>query len=121
MPLADANFGTDAALFWSAVGAFLVACVFWFKTMPSYPERPPDRRTKASSLRLAPCGDVGTAGLTITFVARVRSESKPGFCSAHSCISNFDNGHGYILQCADGMWSHSGGLQGACSNHGGER
>jgi hypothetical protein len=43
-----------------------------------------------------------------------------GFCDTHACIDNFDNGNGYIVQCADGMWSHSGGIQGACSWHGGE-
>jgi hypothetical protein len=24
------------------------------------------------------------------------------------------------VQCTDGEWSHSGGLSGACSDHGGE-
>jgi hypothetical protein len=43
-----------------------------------------------------------------------------GFCSSHACIANFPNGQGYIVQCADGEWSHSGGLSGACSDHGGE-
>lgn len=42
------------------------------------------------------------------------------FCSIHSCIENFPNGNGYIVQCSDGTWSHSGGLSGACSDHGGE-
>jgi hypothetical protein len=42
------------------------------------------------------------------------------FCSTHVCIPNFYSGAGYIVQCADGMWSHSGGLPGACSYHGGE-
>jgi hypothetical protein len=42
------------------------------------------------------------------------------FCSTHACIDNFDNGVGYIVQCADGMWSQSGGRSGACSYHGGE-
>ncbi len=42
------------------------------------------------------------------------------FCSTHQCIENFPNGNGYIVQCADGEWSHSGGLSGACSDHGGE-
>jgi hypothetical protein len=46
--------------------------------------------------------------------------AEPDFCSTHECIPNFDNGNGYIVQCADGEWSHSGGLQGACSYHGGE-
>jgi hypothetical protein len=43
-----------------------------------------------------------------------------GFCSTHACIPNFTNGTGYIVQCADGEWSHSGGRPGACSGHGGE-
>jgi hypothetical protein len=42
------------------------------------------------------------------------------FCQTHTCIANFQNGNGYIVQCVDGEWSHSGGLQGACSYHGGE-
>jgi hypothetical protein len=42
------------------------------------------------------------------------------FCDTHACISDFDNGVGSIVQCADGEWSHSGGIQGACSGHSGE-
>jgi hypothetical protein len=42
------------------------------------------------------------------------------FCSTHDCIDNFDNGTGYIVQCVDGEWSHSGGRPGACSYHRGE-
>jgi hypothetical protein len=34
-------------------------------------------------------------------------------------IPNYENGRGYRVQCADGMYSHSGGIQGACSHHGG--
>jgi len=43
------------------------------------------------------------------------------FCSSHSCIANFPNGHGIVVQCVDGMWSHSGGLTGVCNRHGGPR
>ena len=46
--------------------------------------------------------------------------SPVSFCDTHACIDNFDAGGGYIVQCDDGMWSHSGGLSGACSYHGGE-
>ncbi len=42
------------------------------------------------------------------------------FCSEHSCIGNFENGRGEVVECADGDFSHSGGIQGACSDHGGE-
>jgi hypothetical protein len=36
-------------------------------------------------------------------------------------IPNYDEGNGYRVQCADGMYSKSGGIQGACSGHGGVR
>jgi hypothetical protein len=42
------------------------------------------------------------------------------FCTTHECIASFANGHGTAVQCKDGMWSMSGGIQGACSYHGGE-
>lgn len=34
-------------------------------------------------------------------------------------IPNYDNGRGYRVRCADGMYSQSGGRPGACSGHGG--
>jgi len=44
------------------------------------------------------------------------------FCSYFTCIPNFwRSTNGYVDQCADGAYSHSGGRQGACSFHGGER
>jgi len=39
--------------------------------------------------------------------------------SAGDEIPNYDNGTGYRVQCADGMYSQSGGRRGACSGHGG--
>jgi hypothetical protein len=41
-------------------------------------------------------------------------------CSYFSCIDNFPNGKGYMVECRDGMYSMSGGRSGACSDHGGE-
>jgi hypothetical protein len=52
-------------------------------------------------------------------VAPTPAPPAQGFCDTHACIENFDNGTGSIVQCADGMWSHSGGRPGACSYHGG--
>jgi hypothetical protein len=49
------------------------------------------------------------------------TDANARFCLTHGCIANFSNGRGYIVQCSDGEWSHSGGLSGACSYHGGER
>jgi hypothetical protein len=60
------------------------------------------------------------AGVAPVVALAIGCGSGSGFCDKHSCISNFDNGQGSIVQCADGMWSHSGGRPGACSGHGGE-
>ncbi|RIV36019.1 hypothetical protein [Micromonospora radicis] len=44
-----------------------------------------------------------------------------GVCQYFSCIGNFSNGKGYMIQCNDGMVSMSGGRPGSCSHHGGNR
>jgi hypothetical protein len=43
-----------------------------------------------------------------------------GVCAYFPCIASFWNGTGYMAECTDGKYSMSGGLQGACSRHGGE-
>jgi hypothetical protein len=44
------------------------------------------------------------------------------FCYYFPCIASFwKSTNGYVDQCMDGTFSHSGGVQGACSHHGGER
>lgn len=43
------------------------------------------------------------------------------FCSYFACIGNFWNGRGHVIQCRDEMYSKSGGIQGSCSYHGGNR
>ena len=48
------------------------------------------------------------------------SSSDSSFCSTHDCIGDFNNEPGTIVECADGTYSHAGGIQGACSSHGGE-
>lgn len=48
------------------------------------------------------------------------SHSPPwDFCTFTPCIASFWNGRGYVVQCGDGLYSKSGGIQGACSSHGG--
>ena len=43
------------------------------------------------------------------------------FCSYFRCIPSFwKSTNGYVDECHDGTYSHSGGRQGACSYHGGE-
>jgi hypothetical protein len=93
--MAEASFGTYAALFWSAVGALVLAVVLWFRIMPSYPERPEGWRASGLGLRSAAViATLATLGLGISFVVLVRSGPRSGFCSNHDCISNFDNGNG---------------------------
>lgn len=42
------------------------------------------------------------------------------FCSYFKCIASFwKNTNGYVMQCKDLMFSHSGGRSGSCSYHGG--
>jgi hypothetical protein len=71
-----------------------------------------------------------------------QSGGRPGACSGHGGVGddpsddgspeapepdygtgneipNYENGTGYRVQCADGMYSQSGGRPGACSGHGG--
>ena len=45
--------------------------------------------------------------------------STPSYPPASDRIPNYENGNGYPVQCADGKWSQSGGIQGSCSHHGG--
>lgn len=83
-----------------------------------------------ASLTPTPCSSAQSPASTGTATTTAPSQVEgPGstshatdvqFCTTHTCIPNFANGNGYIVQCVDGEWSHSGGLSGACSYHGGE-
>jgi len=44
------------------------------------------------------------------------------FCSYFDCIASFwDSRKGFVVQCADGTFSHSGGRRGVCFRHDGYR
>jgi hypothetical protein len=44
------------------------------------------------------------------------------FCDYFNCIPSFWNStNGYVEECADATYSHSGGRSGSCSSHGGNR
>jgi len=63
----------------------------------------------------SPCNPWG-----FSFSPRKLIYSPPSaFCSFFPCVGNFWNGSGYIIECNDGMYSLSGGGQGACSDHSG--
>lgn len=63
-------------------------------------------------------GNQNPWGYDFSFGSLIFSPS-PTFCQYFVCIRSFWNGRGYVIQCADGMFSLSGGIQGSCSFHGG--
>lgn len=73
------------------------------------------RRTSVGSPRGSNVGTTPSARSTPA------SGTPADFCTTHRCIASFADGHGTIVQCADGQWSHSGGRPGVCSRHGGAR
>jgi hypothetical protein len=93
-----------------------------------------DRYTSANARAYASSHDLGHAS-TPTARAPETAPSDPppavappspadgtgteDFCTTHDCIPNYPNGNGSTVQCSDGSFSHSGGIQGACSHHGG--
>lgn len=43
------------------------------------------------------------------------------FCNYFACIASFwKNTKGYVMECKDGKFSHSGGRRGSCSDHKGD-
>jgi hypothetical protein len=45
-------------------------------------------------------------------------------CNGHPCVGDYKRDMalgGTVVRCADGTWSHAGGLSGACAGHGGPR
>lgn len=60
-----------------------------------------------------PFGYTFCSGSTIT-------DPPADFCSYFNCIDNFwKSTNGYVIECEDHMFSHSGGRSGSCSYHGG--
>jgi hypothetical protein len=49
------------------------------------------------------------------------SSPPSNFCSYFNCIPSFwQSTKGYVEECQDGTYSHSGGRSGSCSYHGGD-
>jgi hypothetical protein len=50
----------------------------------------------------------------------VISSPPANICAYFNCIASFwKSTNGYVEECKDGMYSHSGGVSGSCSSHGG--
>jgi hypothetical protein len=116
-------FGPDP-IFWPALGVavLLVAALATIGGRRPRPRPrltagiPPGLAASAVCLALVPAVAVGFYGQS---TADDRGRRGPQFCDTHACIPSFEEGTGSIVQCADGMWSRSGGRPGACSHHGG--
>jgi hypothetical protein len=71
------------------------------------------RSTPAETLCGAPPNPWG-----YNFCGGTRISAPPApFCNYFSCIPNFWNGRGAVIQCTDLMFSKSGGISGSCSSH----
>ena len=57
-------------------------------------------------------------GYNFCGVGRYIYSPAPGVCSYFTCIDNFANGRGYMVECNDHTYSMSGGIEDACSDHG---
>ena len=76
----------------------------------SQPVEPP---AKASGVNGNPWGYNFTPGSLIY-------DPNSGFCSYFSCVTTFwKDTNGYVVECGNGKYSHSGGVKGACSEDGG--
>lgn len=80
-----------------------------------------DWRRAGVNVPSAGSGSISTFPLRHRPSPPASSGSDASFCATHSCITSFADGKGSIVQCADGEWSHSGGLSGVCSRHGGPK
>lgn len=74
---------------------------------------PPPPKPSTCGAPANPFGYNFCGGATIT-------SPDPSVCDYFKCIASFWKGHGYMEECADGTYSMSGGIQGACSYHDGE-
>jgi hypothetical protein len=127
---ANVNGGREVAYALSALGCLFVAAMLIMLVLATRPDRGGWSRLRRSIWTLGAVAGSVVALAGVGFVGlwasgadwslhSSSSASGANFCDAHDCIPNFDNGRGSIVQCVDGTYSHSGGIQGACSDHGG--
>ncbi len=89
-------------------------------TKPKPRPLPTPRATAKPNPTPTPCSGVNCNPWGYNFSPGQFIYSPPSdFCAYFSCIDNFPNGHGYVIECHDGQYSKSGGRQGACSDHNG--
>jgi hypothetical protein len=64
--------------------------------------------------------DTGTSAVAPNDVPPTDPYNPPAdFCKTHVCAPSFSKGFGFVVQCADGVWSMQGGQKTVCRNDGG--
>jgi hypothetical protein len=115
----------DSAISWATlpVGVLLAGICFWLGARPGARGRRVYYETAGTNFNYAAVLPALIVAVALLFHPAYGDSGSPArsadFCSTHSCIGNFDEGQGSITRCSDGTYSHSGGVQGACSWHGG--
>jgi hypothetical protein len=66
-----------------------------------------------------PSSEPGSSEAGEDEVGSASHEGDTSFCAEHECIGKFTTEPGTVVECADGSYSHAGGISGACSDHGG--
>jgi hypothetical protein len=88
---------------------------------PPTPKPAPPRPTAIPAPRYPAVGG-NPWDYTLVDTGKVIYNPPPNICVYINCIPSFwDHTNGYVDECGDGMYSHSGGIRGACSYHGGEQ
>jgi hypothetical protein len=87
---------------------------------PAPPSPPAAPSTPPAAAAAPTCGATSNPW-GFTFCGGATIATPPvSFCSVFACIPSFWNQtNGYVIQCKDGVMSHSGGVRGSCSSHGG--
>jgi hypothetical protein len=83
--------------------------------------RPPSPKPAPKPVALPTCGAAANPwGYNFCGRGSVIADPPGSFCDFFDCIPSFwESTNGYVMQCDDLMFSHSGGRSGSCSHHGG--
>ena len=88
---------------------------------PTTKAPPPKQPTQAPTSQRSTCGAPSNPyGYNFCGDGSYVTGPPGDICDYFDCIDNFWHGRGYMVECNDGTYSMSGGLRGACSDHGGE-
>jgi hypothetical protein len=102
-----------------AVVEFPYLAAHAYSTPSAVPAAPEEAESQPESEPEPETGSEGSGGGTDE-VGSFSHEGDEQFCNEHECIGRFTEEPGTVVECSDGSFSHSGGISGACSDHGGE-